>query len=148
MAARRRIRTGRSALTQFVDQYIATALWSSNDNSDEQGGEPLDKNYSPSDIAPETRRKMFLDAVSFYKANLMDFDDPGQAGHDFWLTRNEHGTGFWDRDYPEKQAGRLTKASEAYGGFDLYIGDDGRIHGNTYHRGRPSHKTTSRTQRR
>lgn len=24
--------------------------------------------------------------------------DPSQAGHDFWLTRQGHGTGFWDRD--------------------------------------------------
>ena len=139
MAARRRVRTGRSDLTQFVDSYIETALWSSNDESNESGGEPLDKNYGPSDLAPETRRTMFLDAASFYKANLMDFDDPGQAGHDFWLTRNEHGAGFWDGDYPEPQASRLTAASEDYGGFNLYVGDDSQIYGDT-HRGRPSRK--------
>ena len=145
MAARRRSRSGRSALTQFVDQYIATALWSSNDESDERGGEPLDRNYGPSDIAPETRRKMFLDAVSFYKANIMDFNDPSQAGHDFWLTRNGHGAGFWDRSedvYSPAAAKRLTNASKAYGEFDLYVGDDNQIHGDTYHRGRPSRKTS------
>ena len=142
MAARRRIRPGRSALTQFVDAYIETALWSSTDNSDESGGEPLDKNYSRSDIAPETRREMFLDAVSFYRANLMDFDDPAQAGHDFWLTRNGHGTGFWDRDYPESVANRLTNASKAYGEYNLYVGDDGRIYGSSgsLRRTRPSRR--------
>ena len=139
MAARKRVRTGRSALTQFVDSYIETALWSSNDESDESGGEPLDKNYGPSDLAPETRRQMFLDAASFYKANLMDFDDPGQAGHDFWLTRNEHGAGFWDGDYPEPQATRLTEAAQDYSEYHLYEGGDGRIYGNAYRkRGRPS----------
>ena len=141
MAARRRIRTGRSGLSEFVNSYIETALWSSNDESDESGGEPLDKNYGPSDLAPETRRQMFLDAASFYKANLMDFDDPGRAGHDFWLTRNEHGAGFWDGDYPEPQATRLTKAAEEYGQFDLMVGNDNQIHGNAYRkRGRPSRK--------
>ena len=138
MAARKRVRTGRSALTQFVDSYIETALWSSTDESDESGGEPMDKNYGPSDLAPETRRQMFLDAASFYKANLMDFDDPGRAGHDFWLTRNQHGAGFWDGDYPEPQATRLTKAAQAYGEFDLYIGDDDRIYGMGNRRARPS----------
>jgi hypothetical protein len=96
---------------------------------------------------------MFLDAISFYKKHISDietqsrkrggggeFSDAARAGHDFWLTREGHGAGFWDGDYPEPQATRLTKASKAYGGFDLYIGDDGMIHGNTYHRGRPSMK--------
>ena len=137
MAARRRIRPGRSALTQFVDAYIETALWSSTDNSDESGGEPLDKNYGPNDITPETRRAMFLDAASFYKTNLMDFDDPGRAGHDFWLTRNGHGAGFWDGDYPEPEATRLTEAAEAYGEFNLYVEDD-KIIGDLVGRSRPS----------
>lgn len=137
---RRRARRSSSALTNFVNSYIDTALWSTNDESDEQGGEPLDKNYSPGDIAPETRRKMFLDAASFYRAHVMDFDDPSQAGHDFWLTRNGHGAGFWDGDYPEPEATLLTKASEAYGEFNLYVGDDGQIYGDTYRRGRPSRR--------
>ena len=39
-----------------------------------------------------------------------------QAGHDFWFTRNGHGTGFWDRpdvwgDYEEE----LTRACELMG---------------------------------
>ena len=154
MATRRRTKIGRSGLTDFVNSYIETALWSSSDESDERGGEPLDKNYGPSDIAPETRRAMFLDAASFYKANRMDFDPavggagPGRAGHDFWLTRNQHGAGFWDGDYPEPQAARLTKASQAYGEFDLYVGDDGRIYGQGNRRGRPSRQRRDVVRRR
>ena len=145
MAARRRVRTGRSGLSQFVDSYIEAALWSSTDESNEQGGDPLDDNYGPSDIAPKTRREMFLDAVSFYKANIMDFDDPGQAGHDFWLTRNGHGTGFWDRDdsvYTPAAAKRLTAASKDYGEYNLYVGDDNQIHGSSgsLRRSRPSRR--------
>lgn len=30
--------------------------------------------------------------------NGFDDLDPSQLGHDLWLTRNGHGTGFWDRD--------------------------------------------------
>lgn len=143
MAARRRMRTGRSRLTEFVNAYIDSALWSSTDESDESGGEPMDKNYGPNDIAPPTRREMFLDAVSFYKANIMDFDDPSQAGHDFWLTRNGHGTGFWDRPtstYSPAAAKRLTNAAKAYGEYNLYVGDDNQIYGSSgsLRRSRPS----------
>ena len=50
--------------------------------------------------------------------------DPGLAGHNFWLTCNGHGSGFWDGDWPA----RLTEASEQFGEFDLYVGDDGLIY--------------------
>ncbi|GAA3632936.1 hypothetical protein [Microlunatus ginsengisoli] len=52
---------------------------------------------------------------------------PAQVAHDFWLTRNRHGAGFWDRGYGE-DGDTLTEAAHAYGGVDLYIGEDGRIH--------------------
>jgi hypothetical protein len=61
-----------------------------------------------------------------------------QAGHDFWLTRNGHGTGFWDRDgrYGETADGRdigklLSSLCDTFGQFpdvDLERGDDGFIH--------------------
>lgn len=117
----------------FSNQYMETALWSTNDESDESGGEPLDKNYSVSDIGEETRRQMISDCADFQKrfGNLIDEGggDYGRAGHDFWLTRNDHGAGFWDGDWPEPQATALTNASKEYGNFDLYVGDDGQIHG-------------------
>jgi NAD/NADP transhydrogenase alpha subunit len=50
-----------------------------------------------------------------------------QHGHDFWLTRNGHGAGFWDRGYGE--IGRkLTDAAHAWGSSDIYIGDDGKLY--------------------
>jgi len=56
-------------------------------------------------------------------------DLENRAGHDFWLTRNHHGAGFWDGDYQEPEATILTNASHAFGEFNLYIGDDGKVHG-------------------
>jgi hypothetical protein len=52
---------------------------------------------------------------------------PRQAGIDYWLTRNGHGAGFWDRDLGDV-GDRLTAAAEADGMVDLYVGDDGRIY--------------------
>lgn len=46
---------------------------------------------------------------------------------DFWLTRNGHGVGFWDRDVGAV-GDRLTKACKKFGETYLYVGDDGKIH--------------------
>lgn len=57
-----------------------------------------------------------------------DFGALGRAGHDFWLTRNGHGAGFWDGDWPEPFAAQLTAAAKAFGECNLYAGDDGRLY--------------------
>ena len=50
-----------------------------------------------------------------------------QAGVDFWLTRNRHGAGFWDRGLDVIGA-ELTSNAHAYGACDSYVGDDGLIY--------------------
>lgn len=127
-------------LDEFTSAYVETALWSSTDDNDQ----PLDANYSPEDIYPDTLQRMIADCEQFQRENAIDietaiesgevvcgpdFGEMGRAGHDFWLTRNRHGAGFWDGDWPDKQAERLTEASHTYGEFNLYVDDDGKIHG-------------------
>ena len=116
-------------LDEFVDSYIECALWSSNDESDESGGEPFDENYSAADIDDVSLESMCRDCTRFFYANFSDIEsDFKQAGHDFWLTRNGHGAGFWDGDWKEPAATHLTDASEVFGECNLYLGDDGRIY--------------------
>ncbi len=124
------------SLSHFAAAYIAAALWSSFDDE----GDPLDSNYDESDIAPETLAKMKADCREFFIANetaiLCDNGPTGRdgssqvemAGHDFWLTRCGHGAGFWDGNWPEPHATTLTAAARAFGGADLYVGDDGKIY--------------------
>ena len=56
-----------------------------------------------------------------------------RLGHDFWLTRNGHGAGFWCRDelenidpedMGESLGDRLTTAAKTYGGVYLYLDRD------------------------
>lgn len=118
-----------------IDAYVETALWSSTDDD----GDPMDANYSADDIHPDTLERMRQDLGSFLLANIDDiesadvrtveYDRIERAAHDFWLTRNWHGAGFWDGDWSEPQAARLTNAAKAFGEYNLYIGDDGKIHG-------------------
>lgn len=115
-------------MDKFTRAYIEAALWSSTDDE----GEPLDSNYNESDIAPETLREMQADCKDFqedfgellYSAHLTS----EQEGHNFWLTRNGHGTGFWDRGLGAI-GDALTAAAGEYGEYNLYVGDDGSIYG-------------------
>ena len=118
-------------IDRFTEGYIEAALWSSTDDE----GEPLDEDYGIDDIAPSTFSDMVIDCDDFQESNDELLDDaygdgisPSKAGHDFWLTRNGHGAGFWDGDYPD-DGKELTANSKAYGGIDLYVGDDGLIYG-------------------
>lgn len=122
--------SGRNTSQAFLWSYIGTALWSSTDDQ----GDPLDKNFDRDDLAPATKRQFEKDCILFQeKAETLisSLDhDLAQIAHDFWLTRNGHGAGFWDGDYPEPQGTALTKLSESFGPVDLYIGDDGKIYAN------------------
>lgn len=118
-----------SDLPNFTQAYIQCALWSS---TDEQG-EPLDRRFGPEDLAPETAGRMIDDCASFQADNQDDLRSSGlsseRAGHDFWLNRNGHGSGFWDEG-PGPVFRRLSDAAKVWGSFDLYVGDNGLIHGN------------------
>lgn len=57
-----------------------------------------------------------------------EYSDAAMAGHDFYLTRNGHGAGFWDGDLPDAIAHGLTAASKRAGESTPYVGDDGKIY--------------------
>lgn len=118
-------------LDAFTCAYVECALWSSTDDD----GEPLDDGRDASDIAPEALASMVEDCKDFRDANADDLArayetegyDESRAGHDFWLTRNGHGAGFWDRGLGGV-GDKLSRASKVYGGVDLYVGDDGQVY--------------------
>lgn len=111
-------------LNKFETAYVECLLWSSCDDNDT----PLDKNYGQQDLADETIQKIKKDCEAFQDeaGELLDDLSFEQAGHDFWLTRNHHGTGFWDRDLEHGEA--LTELSHKYGEQWPYVGDDGKIY--------------------
>lgn len=109
--------------TQFGEFYAAyqeAALWASTDDA----GEPLDKSFLLSDIDNATQEQMRNDCVAFWEANRpLIADHPELAGHDFWLTRNHSGAGFWDGDWGDNGE-ILTKASHAFGDYTLLPNGD------------------------
>jgi hypothetical protein len=118
-------------LDAFITAYAVAALWSTNDESNPQGGDPLDDNYNIVDIADATLQQMIDDCKKFREENkdLLELSGLSDeyAGHDFWLTRCGHGAGFWDRG-SEDVFDQLTEACKKWGEIDLYVGDDGKIY--------------------
>lgn len=68
------------------------------------------------------------ECADFYEANegLLEGCDLETVGHDFMLTRNGHGAGFWDGDY--EHGDELTKACKPYGETSMYVDAKGEIH--------------------
>lgn len=108
------------AALDFVNAYVEALLWSSSD-----GDEETLHHETPSD---SLTRAAVDDCARFREAagHLLDEWTPEQAGHDFALTRNGHGTGFWDRD--KEHSDELTKICEQFGQADVYLGDDGLVY--------------------
>ncbi len=115
----------------FFLAYLECALWSSTDNSGDSGGKSLDKNYNENSFPREVLEKLYGDCEDFRAANkeLLEeyYKEHGiaQAGHDFWLSRNGHGAGFFDRG---KGYRALQDAARVYGTVDIYVGDDGLLY--------------------
>lgn len=71
------------------------------------------------EIDEDFLRESIIDCLAFF-SRIECYLSPEnilQAGHDFWLTRNGHGVGFWDRSdiYGETYAEKFTKIAESFG---------------------------------
>lgn len=114
-------------IQKVVDGYVECALWASLDDE----GEPLDNLYGPGAISDETMQLINRDVAEFLRycdrerINSEKLSDE-QMGHDFWLTRNHHGAGFWDRGLGALGES-LTRAAHTFGDAHLYIDDEGSI---------------------
>jgi hypothetical protein len=132
-------------LDTVVDHYIIAMLWSTHDESDESGGQPMDANYTSDDLAPGQYEEIERDVATFLERvghlitpenyigrNGEGHDVAALAGHDLWLTRVGHGAGFWDGDWESDNEsgldGPLTKAAKDLGEVWPYIGDDGQVY--------------------
>jgi hypothetical protein len=121
------------ALDGFTEGYITAAFWL----LDESVSEELDRDATFADLAPSALDAMIADCAAFqrdqrdlleaaYEERLEDYDME-RAGHDFWLTRNHHGAGFWDRGLG-RVGNCLSTCAHTYPETDLYLGDDGLLY--------------------
>ncbi|NCU71523.1 MAG: hypothetical protein EBY66_00670 [Candidatus Fonsibacter lacus] len=110
-------------------------------------GEPLEDNYSIADFDEESLKKLYSEYQQFIAIaeekitekigenwdcidDFYDVQQPAlnQTEHDYVLTRNRHGAGFWDGDWSSEVSKILTDAARSQYEFTAYVGDDERIY--------------------
>jgi hypothetical protein len=86
----------------------------------DEEGNPLDSFELEFD--EESRALIGEDLKSFFETNRSDLDglDLQQIGHDFILTRNGHGAGFWDRGLGAIGE-RLSDSARPYGSITAFV---------------------------
>lgn len=99
--------------------YLDTAMWSSTDLNEENTEGNFD-GFSVFDFPHNQVLKAAADLGGFIEdAKKLGIDcydlNINQVAHDFWLTRNRHGAGFWDGDYPDDIGDKLTDLAHTYG---------------------------------
>lgn len=91
-----------------------------------------DLNFSFDDLSAQAAADMEDDVVGFIKSCLQVRPDcfdamaDGAIGYDFWLTRNGHGAGFWDRGLGEL-GDFLTSMAKPFGDCSLYVNNSGEV---------------------
>jgi hypothetical protein len=117
-------------LDAFTTAYVEALLWSETNDQSESGDDNF-QDYTWEDLSPDTQAEILEDCQSFQEeaADWLEADGQGDGddGHNFCLTRNGHGAGFWDGDYP-LHGDELTAACRPYGAMYLYLGDDGILY--------------------
>lgn len=108
-------------LHPFVVGYVTAMFWTEQPDEDVRPGE-FTKNYDVPggwDTFSEEEQNRIVAACSDFARKMAPFltaypDE--EAGHDFWLTRNGHGCGFWENDYGSPEdCEALTEESRKWG---------------------------------
>lgn len=101
------------AFATFYQGYVSCLLWT----------EGVDIGNS-SDLSPSLRQESRTDCRNFFDECAELFGaNYEQAGHDFWLSRNGHGAGFFDGDYAGNER-LLQKAARLYGSVSAYYDEE------------------------
>lgn len=108
----------------FFHSFIETALWCSSDSNSDSDTSLQDQGYSINDIDPCYLESLKTDCQLFFDENYSKIQtNISLAGHDFWLTSNRHGAGFWDGDWEEKIGKELTEDSHKFSEHTFYVNE-------------------------
>jgi len=89
--------------------------------------------FSQDDIEEDSVIQAYLDIKKFLELagpsvyEAIEYNGLERLGHDIWLTRNHHGSGFFDHNYEHENEKALMSAANALGSVDLYINDNMKL---------------------
>ncbi len=112
-------------IDSFVEDYLRTAAWVSCDSGENTNFTKVGKAIAKEDClkfitaVQKEFPKETAQSILEYKGTELEY----LAAHDFFLTRNGHGAGFWDK--PENYGGqviadKLTDICKEIGSTDCY----------------------------
>jgi len=111
--------------------YLEAVLFTEADNGENDGA--IANNHGYSDFSTEATEQVQADIDIFIEkaSELLPENQESQTGHDLWLNRNRHGSGFWDDpgtygDY--ETAEKLSEIAISMGERWAYVGDDNKIY--------------------
>lgn len=122
-----------AALDEFTQGYIEAMFWTETGTGDDEQLE----HASFAELDQDALAAIIADCEEFQYENRADLDeafdngrikgyDAKAAGRDFWLTRNRHGAGFWDRGLGGV-GNTLSDAAKGYSTRYIYRADIGAI---------------------
>jgi hypothetical protein len=121
-----------NSLDTFTQGYLTALFWTEEEHLTEEGC----ANAGPADMRPSFLADCIGDCAKFQSDNAADLKlaqergrDLDHCGHDFWLNRNGHGTGFWDRKELEADGlgERLSDACKRFSVVDVGLDEEGRV---------------------
>jgi hypothetical protein len=120
----------------FIASYIDAGLFAETDDDENPLDVPTEDrdSYSRDDLTEEARREVEAECDKFIADNLSllrEAEEHGcdldRSGHNFWLNRRGHGSGFWDEDGLPKDLGRkLSDACKKFNSGPIFMEDDKR----------------------
>lgn len=127
-----------NGLPEIVESYLEAVAFT--DFGDENEPEDGSKFGPTAQLQAHTEVLEFLKMCSdagLFKCKGSVFSPLGEVmmkgytmnslAHDFWLTRNRHGTGFWDRGLG-RVGDKLTELAHTCGSRGVYVGDDNLVY--------------------
>jgi len=131
----------------ITKHYLIALLWTMpGEDDNENPGDDIDLADLPEETIEDAKADvtefvdlcgaLFDQAIECFDDGYGKHPDAGSVeaafGHDFALTRNHHGVGFWDRSnegLPKFLGDALTRVCQKhFQTADLYMGDDGRAY--------------------
>lgn len=126
------LRTVELLTPEAFNSYLQTLLDTCTDDS----GDKLSDYYEPYLIDETGLELEWEECYQFVKNNSESISQLLEDGHeletilhDFCLTRNREGAGFWeDSDYPHEIGQQLTASAHSFNPVSIDIGDDGGLY--------------------
>lgn len=111
----------------MAQALVECAVWTHPEN-DEGVNEVEQANAGWSEVMGDDEKEVLDECRAFAALAGEDLDDipATSAGHNFWLSRNGHGTGFWDRGWEDK-GDRLHELARSFGEADLHLSEEGTL---------------------